>query len=63
MKSLHINGIYVGSRAMFESLNQAVTQHNLKPVIDRVFPFTEARAAYEQLRSARHFGKLVISVQ
>ena len=62
MKSLRVNGIYVGSRAMFESLNRAATQHTLKPVIDRVFPFAEARAAYEHLQSGRHFGKVVISI-
>ena len=61
MKSLRVNGIYVGSHAMFESLNRAATQHQLKPVIDRVFPFAEARAAYEHLQSGRHFGKVVIS--
>ncbi len=61
MKSLRVTGIYVGSRAMFESLNCAVAQHQLKPVIDRVFPFTEATAAYEHLQSGTHFGKVVIS--
>lgn len=62
MKSLRVTGIYVGSRAMFESLNRAVTQHHLKPVIDRVFPFAEAVAAYEHLHSAKHFGKIVIAL-
>ena len=61
MKSLRVHGIYVGSRAMFESLNRAVTQHQLKPIIDRVFPFAETRAAYEYLQSGKHFGKVVIS--
>lgn len=61
MRSLRVNGIYVGSREMFESLNLAMTQHKLKPVIDRVFSFSEARAAYEHLQSGRHFGKVVIS--
>ena len=62
MKSLRVTGIYVGSRAMFESLNRAVTQHHLKPVIDRVFPFAEAIAAYEHLQSGKHFGKIVIAI-
>ncbi|MEK6256987.1 MAG: NAD(P)-dependent alcohol dehydrogenase [Planctomycetota bacterium] len=61
MKSLRVNGIYVGSRAMFESLNRAAAQHHLKPVIDRVFPFADARAAYEHLQSGKHFGKVVIA--
>ena len=62
MKSLRVTGIYVGSRAMFESLNRAVTQHHLRPVIDRVFPFAEASAAYEHLQSGTHFGKVVIAI-
>jgi NADPH:quinone reductase-like Zn-dependent oxidoreductase len=38
MKSLNVQGIYVGSREMFEAMNQAIALHHLKPVIDRVFP-------------------------
>ena len=60
--SLHVDGIYVGSREMFESMNRAIERAELKPVIDRVFPFDEAPAAYERLRSGTHFGKIVIQV-
>jgi NADPH:quinone reductase-like Zn-dependent oxidoreductase len=59
-KSIRLQGIYVGSRAMFESMNRAIAQAQLKPVIDRVFPFTEVRSAYEYLQSGSHFGKVVI---
>ncbi|MBN3883758.1 MAG: NAD(P)-dependent alcohol dehydrogenase [Nostoc sp.] len=59
-KSLTVQGIYVGSREMFEAMNQAMQQHQIKPIIDRVFPFTEAREAYHYLKSAAHFGKVVI---
>jgi len=31
-------------------------------VIDRVFDFAKARAAYEYLASGKHFGKVVIRV-
>jgi len=34
----------------------------MRPVVDRVFPFEQARQAYEHLRSGAHFGKLVIAV-
>ena len=61
-KSLRVNGIYVGSRAMFERLLTAMTEAQIHPVIDRVFPFSEARAAYEHLQSGAHFGKIIISV-
>ncbi|MBD2613493.1 NAD(P)-dependent alcohol dehydrogenase [Nostoc punctiforme FACHB-252] len=61
-KSLTVQGIYVGSREMFEAMNQTIQQHQIKPIIDRVFPFHEAREAYRYLKSAAHFGKVVISL-
>jgi NADPH:quinone reductase-like Zn-dependent oxidoreductase len=59
-KSIILQGIYVGSREMFEAMNRAIAQAQLKPAIDRAFPFTEARAAYDYLQSGSHFGKVVI---
>lgn len=61
-KSIHFNGIYVGSRAMFADLNAAIEANRVEPVIDRVFPFEHARAAFEHLKSGRHFGKIVLSL-
>ena len=55
-------GIQVGSRDMFEAMNRAIEVAKLEPVIDRVFDFTDARAAYEHLASGKHFGKVVIRV-
>lgn len=57
-----VRGIYVGSREMFEAMNRAITLHKLKPVIDRVFPFADAAAAYQYQQSGAHFGKIVISL-
>jgi len=62
LKSLRVEGIYVGSREMFEAMNRAIAQAQLKPVIDRVFPFHEARAAYHYLQSGVHVGKVVITL-
>jgi NADPH:quinone reductase-like Zn-dependent oxidoreductase len=31
-------------------------------VVDRVFPFDQAREAYRYLESGAHFGKVVIAV-
>ena len=61
-KSLRVRGIYVGSRRMFERLNRALAATGIRPVIDRVFEFDEARAAYDYLASGQHFGKVVIRV-
>jgi len=62
MKSLTVQGIYVGSREMFEAMNQSIALHQLKPVIDRIFPLTKAQEAYRYMKSAAHFGKIVIQV-
>ncbi len=59
-KSIHIHGIYVGSRDMFEAMNHALTLQQIHPVIDRTFPFEQAREALAYLESGKHFGKVVI---
>ena len=59
-KNIRIRGVYVGSVAMFERLVRVLDQSNIDPVIDRVFPFEDARAAYDHLASGAHFGKVVI---
>jgi NADPH:quinone reductase-like Zn-dependent oxidoreductase len=61
-KSIRLQGIYVGSREMFEAMNRAIAVQKLRPVIDRVFPFAESRAALKYMESAAHFGKIVIAV-
>ena len=59
-KSIALQGIYDGSREMFEAMNKAIAHHQLKPAIDRVFDFAEAKEAYQYLKSGSHFGKIVI---
>ena len=59
-KALTVRGVYVGSRAMFETMNAAITLHALEPVIDRVFSFAETIDALRYFESAQHFGKIVI---
>ena len=57
-----IHGIFVGNRAMFAGMLEAIVAHRIEPVVDRVFPFAEAPAALAHLESGRHFGKIVIQV-
>jgi NADPH:quinone reductase-like Zn-dependent oxidoreductase len=61
-KQLRVQGIYVGSRAMFEQMNAAIAKVSLRPVVDRVFALEEARDAFAHMQSAGHFGKIVIRV-
>jgi NADPH:quinone reductase-like Zn-dependent oxidoreductase len=60
LQNIRVQGVIVGSRETFEDMNRAIAQHRLRPVIDRVFPFAEARAAFEHMAGQGHFGKIVI---
>jgi NADPH:quinone reductase-like Zn-dependent oxidoreductase len=62
MKAVMLRGIFVGSGAMFEAMNRAISQHRLEPVVDRVFAFEDIRAALSHLKSGTHFGKIVIRI-
>ena len=60
-RSVQVTGIYVGSRADFEAMNAFITQHQLRPLVDKVFTFDNAPAAYEHMASGNHMGKIVIA--
>jgi NADPH:quinone reductase-like Zn-dependent oxidoreductase len=60
MKNIVVQGIYVGSRTMFEAMNAAISVNGLKPVIDRVFPFSDLPQALKHMESGAHFGKIVL---
>ena len=57
-----IHGITVGSAAHFAALNAFLEKHEIRPFIGREFSFDEAPAAYDYLKQAQHFGKLVIRI-
>ncbi|MEV5875798.1 NAD(P)-dependent alcohol dehydrogenase [Streptomyces sp. NPDC052101] len=57
-----VRAVAVGSRAQFTAMNDAITAHRLRPVVDRVFPFERAAEAYRYYESASPLGKVVISV-
>lgn len=60
-RGISIGSISVGSRADFAAMNRAIALHRLRPVIDSVFPFANARDAYRHFEGRSHFGKVVIS--
>jgi NADPH:quinone reductase-like Zn-dependent oxidoreductase len=57
-----VQGITVGSRENFEDMCRAIDRHKIKPVIDRVFPFEESKAAFAFMASQGHFGKIAIQI-
>lgn len=59
--SARVQGVSVGSREMFESMCRAMELHQIRPVIDRVMPWTEAARAIEEMATGSHFGKIVLA--
>ena len=59
-RQIRVQGVYVGSRAHFESMNRAVTAHRFVPMVDTIFGFGEAREALSKMEKGAHFGKIVI---
>lgn len=63
MRHLRINGVFVGSRTMFENLLRAMEVRQMRPVIDRVFGFEELPEALSYMESATHIGKICLRVR
>jgi NADPH:quinone reductase-like Zn-dependent oxidoreductase len=63
VKQIRLHGVFVGSRTEFEVMNRAVALARLRPVVDQEFPFTEAREALSHMKSAAHFGKIVVTME
>ena len=61
-KRANVQGISVGSTAMFNAMNRAIAANAIRPVIDKVFGFEAMREAYQHMASGQHFGKIVIRV-
>jgi NADPH:quinone reductase-like Zn-dependent oxidoreductase len=62
MKSIRLRGIFVGSRSMFEDMNRAITARQLRPAVDRSFPFAEFPQALKHMESGSHVGKICLDV-
>jgi NADPH:quinone reductase-like Zn-dependent oxidoreductase len=59
-RGLSFDAITVGHRDHYEAMLKAMEQHQIHPLLDRVFAFDEAREAYKHLEVRAHLGKIVI---
>lgn len=59
-KNLHVIGLSVGSRRMFEAMTRAIGRNGMKPVIDRVFSFDSVPDAMRLMQHGGHFGKIAV---
>ncbi len=61
-KQLSILGSSMGTPEDFQGAFDLVVAGKARPVVDRVFPLAEARAAHERLEAGEQFGKIVLSI-
>ncbi|KAL3473727.1 hypothetical protein BJX99DRAFT_272142 [Aspergillus californicus] len=61
-RSLTVTGSNIGPRLHFDAMLAAMARHEVRPIIDRVYPFAEYREAYRRLESGQQVGKVVIQV-
>jgi NADPH:quinone reductase-like Zn-dependent oxidoreductase len=63
MKGIRMQGIFVGSREMFENMNEFITEHEIRPVIDGTFELDRLADALHYMQTGSHFGKIVVRYQ
>ncbi len=59
-KQLSILGTTMGTEDEFMAMLRFVEQHNIKPVVDQVFPLADAEKAMQRMASGEQFGKIVL---
>ncbi len=60
-RQVRLQGVTVGHRDGFEAMLRAIDQHQLKPVVDRVFAFEELKQGMAYLQSGAQFGKVCVA--
>jgi len=60
-RQLSILGSYMGTMSELHEVLKHVFSGRLKPVVDRVFPLSEIRAAHEYMEKSEMFGKIVLT--
>lgn len=61
-KQLNILGSTMGSNQDFANMVNFVNTHQLKPIIDEVFPMEKAQKAIERMEQREQFGKIVLKI-
>ena len=62
-KQIEILGSSMSSRREYQEIIELLSKGKLRPVIDRVFPLSQARDAIEFLQNQSQFGKIVLQVE
>ena len=62
IRQLQILGSTLGNLAELRDLVQFCALHNLRPILDRVYPLDQAHAALDRLASGQQFGKVAVNL-
>jgi len=62
VRQLSLLGSYMGTKTELHTVMKLVAAGRLKPIVDRIFPLSEAAAAHRYLESGSQFGKVVLKV-
>jgi NADPH:quinone reductase-like Zn-dependent oxidoreductase len=62
MQQQRLQGVTVGSVEDLKAMVDAIAANRMKPVIDRMFSFDQAKQAFAHMESGAHFGKVAIAI-
>ncbi|MBN8576647.1 MAG: zinc-binding dehydrogenase [Cytophagales bacterium] len=62
-KQISIHGSTMGTRDEFLSMLDLLESRNLKPVIDQVFQLEQINDAFQRMKAANQFGKIVVKIK
>ncbi|MBF9142339.1 zinc-binding dehydrogenase [Hymenobacter properus] len=62
-KQLSVLGSTMGSLQDFDNMLALVTEKNIVPVVDQVFPLAEGEAALRRMEAGAQFGKIVLKIE
>jgi NADPH:quinone reductase-like Zn-dependent oxidoreductase len=62
-KQLSMLGTTMGNDQEFKDMVKFVEEKQIKPIIDKVFPMSEAEQALRRMDDARQFGKIILKIE
>ena len=62
MQQQRIQGVTVGPVEDLQAMATAITAFQMRPIIDRVFPFQDSKKAFDYMSAGKHFGKITIAI-
>ena len=62
MQQQRLQGVTVGSVEDLQAMVDGIATSRMKPVIDKIFSFDQAKQAFAHMESGAHFGKVAIEI-